>query len=89
MWKMLVGFIVFAVLAVYLLMKGGADVDMGGEKHGIDAKTWIVVRDGTKLSNSDRGRNTCRSWMHLGYAIQKMDRYLLNQFSLFFMQFIL
>ena len=37
MWKMFVGFIVFAVLAVYLLMKGGADVDMGGEKHGIDA----------------------------------------------------
>ncbi len=37
MWKMLVGFIVFAVLAVYLLMKSGADVDMGGEKHGVDA----------------------------------------------------
>ncbi|TDP81619.1 hypothetical protein EV672_10749 [Aquabacterium commune] len=37
MWKMLLGFIVFAVLAVYLLMKSGADVDMGGEKHGIDA----------------------------------------------------
>lgn len=37
MWKMLVGFIVFAVVAVYLLMKSGADVDMGGEKHGIDA----------------------------------------------------
>jgi hypothetical protein len=36
MWKMLVGFIVFAVLAVWLLMKSGADVDMGGEKHGID-----------------------------------------------------
>lgn len=37
MWKMLLGFIVFAVLAVYLLMKSGADVDMGGEKHGVDA----------------------------------------------------
>jgi hypothetical protein len=37
MWKMLVGFAVFAVLAVFLLMKSGADVDMGGEKHGIDA----------------------------------------------------
>ncbi len=36
MWKLLVGFIVFAVLAVYLLMKGGADVDMSGEKHGIE-----------------------------------------------------
>ncbi|MEY4763430.1 MAG: hypothetical protein RI907_103 [Pseudomonadota bacterium] len=37
MWKMLVGFIVFAVVAVFLLMKGGADVDMSGEKHGAEA----------------------------------------------------
>ncbi len=37
MWKMLVGFAVFAVLAVFLLMKGGADIDMSGEKHGADA----------------------------------------------------
>lgn len=37
MWKMLVGFVVFAVVAVYLLMKSGADIDMGGEKHGADA----------------------------------------------------
>ncbi|MBI5925998.1 MAG: hypothetical protein HY836_10410 [Aquabacterium sp.] len=36
MWKLLVGFAIFAVLAVYLLMKGGADVDMSGEKHGIE-----------------------------------------------------
>ncbi|WP_290871378.1 hypothetical protein [Aquabacterium sp.] len=36
MWKMLVGFVVFAVIAVFLLIKSGADVDMGGEKHGID-----------------------------------------------------
>ena len=33
MWKLVVGFIVFAALALYLLMKGG-DIDMGGEKHG-------------------------------------------------------
>lgn len=37
MWKLLVGFIIFAALAVFLLMKGGANVDMGGEKHGVDA----------------------------------------------------
>ncbi|KGM40789.1 hypothetical protein JY96_14040 [Aquabacterium sp. NJ1] len=36
MWKLLVGFIIFAALAVFLLMKGGANVDMGGEKHGIE-----------------------------------------------------
>ena len=33
MWKIIVGFLLFAGLAVYLLNKGG-DIDMGGEKHG-------------------------------------------------------
>lgn len=36
MWKILLGFVVFAVLAIFVLMKGG-DIDMGGEKHGADA----------------------------------------------------
>lgn len=35
MWKIVVGFIVFAGLALYILSKGG-DIDMGGEKHGMD-----------------------------------------------------
>ncbi|MEQ1535903.1 MAG: hypothetical protein ABL923_08500 [Burkholderiaceae bacterium] len=33
MWKIVVGFILFAAVALYLLSKGG-DVDMSGEKHG-------------------------------------------------------
>ncbi len=33
MWKIVVGFILFAGLALYLLSKGG-DIDMSGEKHG-------------------------------------------------------
>ncbi len=33
MWKIAVGFVVFAGLALFLLSKGG-DIDMGGEKHG-------------------------------------------------------
>jgi len=33
MWKIAVGFIVFAGLALFILSKGG-DIDMGGEKHG-------------------------------------------------------
>ncbi len=33
MWKIAVGFVVFAGLALYVLSKGG-DIDMGGEKHG-------------------------------------------------------
>jgi len=30
MWKIIVGFIAFAALALYVLSKGG-DIDMGGE----------------------------------------------------------
>jgi hypothetical protein len=33
MWKIVIGFIIFAALAIYLLSKGG-DVDISGEKHG-------------------------------------------------------
>jgi hypothetical protein len=37
MWKMLLAFIVFAGLAVFVLMKSDGNVDMSGEKHGVDA----------------------------------------------------
>lgn len=37
MWKMVVGFLVIAGLAIWLLGKGG-DIDMGGEKHGSGMK---------------------------------------------------
>jgi hypothetical protein len=33
MWKIVVGFAVFAGLALFILSKGG-DIDMSGEKHG-------------------------------------------------------
>jgi hypothetical protein len=33
MWKLIVGFVVFAGLALFLLSKGG-DIDLSGEKHG-------------------------------------------------------
>jgi len=36
MWKIAIGFIAFAALAIFILMKGG-DIDMSGEKHGIEA----------------------------------------------------
>jgi len=35
MWKLVVGFILFAALALFVLSKGG-DIDMSGEKHGAD-----------------------------------------------------
>jgi hypothetical protein len=37
MWKLVVGFIVFAGLALYVISKGGDSLDMSGEKHGADA----------------------------------------------------
>ena len=37
MWKIVVGFVVFAAVAIWVLSKAGGSVDMGGEKHGIDA----------------------------------------------------
>ena len=33
MWKIAVGFALFAALALFILSKGG-EIDMGGEKHG-------------------------------------------------------
>lgn len=35
MWKLLVGFIVFAAIALVVLKKYGGNVDMGGEKHDV------------------------------------------------------
>mgnify|MGYP001580447255 CR=1 FL=1 len=37
MWKIAVGFVIFAGLALYVIGKGGDSLDMGGEKHGADA----------------------------------------------------
>jgi hypothetical protein len=37
MWKLLVGFVAFAALAMWVISKGGDSLDMSGEKHGADA----------------------------------------------------
>jgi hypothetical protein len=42
MWKIVVGFIVFAGLALYMLSKGG-DIDMSGEKHGASQSPAIFI----------------------------------------------
>ena len=36
MWKLVLAFAAFAAIAIYALNKGGGDLDMGGEKHGIE-----------------------------------------------------
>ena len=37
MWKLIIGFIVLAAIAIYVLSSGG-EIDMGGEKHGAAAR---------------------------------------------------
>ena len=36
MWKIVVGFVIFAAIALYVISKAGDKVDMSGEKHGGD-----------------------------------------------------
>jgi hypothetical protein len=37
MWKLLLGFVLFAGLAMFVLMKGGGTIDLSGEKHAVEA----------------------------------------------------
>ena len=37
MWKLLIGFAIFAAIAVFILTKSGGNVDLGGEKHDVSA----------------------------------------------------
>lgn len=42
MWKIVVGFLAIAGLAIWLLSQGG-DIDMGGEKHGLSATPPVLA----------------------------------------------
>jgi hypothetical protein len=37
MWKLALGFVIFAAVALFAIYKAGGNVDMSGEKHGADA----------------------------------------------------
>ena len=37
MWKLIVGFIAFAALALYILTKSVGNIDLSGEKHDVAA----------------------------------------------------
>ena len=37
MWKLIVGFIAVAALALFILTKSGGDIDLSGEKHDVAA----------------------------------------------------
>ena len=38
MLKIAIGFSVFASVAMFVILKGGDTLDMGGEKHGVEAE---------------------------------------------------
>lgn len=37
MWKLAVGFVIFAAIALFIISKAGDKIDMSGEKHGTEA----------------------------------------------------
>jgi hypothetical protein len=41
MWKLVIGFVIFAAIALWMLSKGG-NIDIGGEKLGDDAHAPAV-----------------------------------------------
>lgn len=36
MWKIAVGFVAFAAIALFVIIKGGDSLDMAGEQHGTE-----------------------------------------------------
>lgn len=36
MWKIAIGFAVFAAISLFVIMQGGDSLDMGGEQHGTE-----------------------------------------------------
>lgn len=36
MWKIILGFVVFALVAIFALKKAGGNIDLGGEKHSVE-----------------------------------------------------
>ena len=51
MWKIAVGFVLFAALALFVLSKGG-DIDMSGEKHGDMSHTATPAADAPAATTS-------------------------------------
>jgi hypothetical protein len=46
MVKLAVGFVAFAALALFVIYKAGDSIDMGGEKHGVEAQAPAPAADG-------------------------------------------
>ena len=50
MWKIVVGFAVFAALALFILMKSGGNIDMSGEKHDLSAPHEVATEAASAAS---------------------------------------
>jgi hypothetical protein len=48
MWKIAVGFVVFAAIALFVVFQAGDKVDMSGEKHGMDSVAPSGAASGVK-----------------------------------------
>lgn len=48
MWKIIIGFLVFAAVAMFVIMKGGDKLDMSGEQHGVEAPAPAVTPAASK-----------------------------------------
>ncbi len=44
MWKIAVGFVIFAALAMFVIIQGGDSLDMAGEKHEAAPATEAVKK---------------------------------------------
>lgn len=47
MWKLALGFVVFAALSLFVIFQAGDKVDMSGEKHGTEAIAPSGAASGT------------------------------------------
>ena len=48
MWKLAVGFAVFAAISLFVIFQAGDKVDMSGEKHGTEAVAPAASGSGAK-----------------------------------------
>jgi hypothetical protein len=63
MWKIAVGFALFAALSIFVIIKAGDNADMGGEKHGADSvhvpEPSAAASPGCQCALMQPGRAVC------------------------------
>jgi len=46
MWKIVVGFVAFAAIALFVINQGGDKLDMSGEKHEVHVESPAPAKEG-------------------------------------------